>query len=219
MFFWSRQTIENFAKKHTTPINYLKKISKIILIDNEENALPLKELQNDGFTIEQQTAVSPELLQRLIIGDFDIIILDIKDIADKHLIKNDGQGVLKYIKEHNPSQIVIAFSSKKFDMNTQKFFKLADDTMSKPIVFTECKEVLEQIISEKLNITARWNEFSKMLTLHHFSNKQIKKIEKGLFKKDHSNWKRLLAHLETNSDLYSLFCTLGTNLAQLLIPR
>src|SRR5215211_3686491 len=106
----------------------LRKRVKIIVVDDDKNAFPVKALQGDGYSIEYWPKV--QSIDRLERGDFDIIVLDIGGVA-QHLSQDDGLGVLKQLKRRNPLQIIVALSGQTFDIGKAAFFKLADDVLTK----------------------------------------------------------------------------------------
>jgi hypothetical protein len=60
----------------------LKKRTKILVIDDDENSFPFELLRREGYSIEHWPRV--ESLSPLEDGHYDIIILDIQGVA-KHL--------------------------------------------------------------------------------------------------------------------------------------
>lgn len=190
------------------PLTELKKRTRIAAIDDDENSLPIDDLRKDGFSIDTFTSIDSQLLGRLSNGDFDIIILDIKGVVPTNVIANDGLGILQYLKKQNPNQIIIACSSKKFDPSQHKFFNLANDVLDKPITYIDCKERLEQIIQNTMNIEKIWQQFAKYLSTQEWSDKQIKKLEKDMVR-SLKNGKTsastiLLKHLDKHANAYEL---------------
>lgn len=160
----------------------LKKKTKIVVIDDEEDSFPYKLLQDDGYTIEWWDKVDSQKLHRLESGDFDIIILDILGVADKELSDTDGIGVLKRIKSVNKNQIIVAFSGQSYDLSKTEFWKLADDALSKPVTFIQCKEILDSLIRKHININSYWKAVKDLLVVNKASPATIRKIEKEIYK-------------------------------------
>ena len=111
-------------------------------------------------------------------GFYDIIILDIGGIGLKFDSENEGIAVLKHIKEVNPSQIVIAFSGQSYESSKISFFQLADQYVPKPTAALTWKEILDDIIRNKMSITHYWGTLKSLLEEQGFPPKQVRKVEK-----------------------------------------
>jgi CheY-like chemotaxis protein len=177
-FFTSKKKLNDLPLD--IPIAELKKRTKIVVVDDEEESFPYKLLQNDGYTIEWWEKVDSPKLQRLENGDFDIIVLDIMGVVDKEISKDDGIGVLKRIKNVNQHQLIVAFSGQSYDLSKTEFWKLADDTLSKPVTFIQCKEVLDNLIKTKINILNYWRAIKAILTTSGMAQKNISSLENEL---------------------------------------
>lgn len=153
----------------------LRKRTKIVVIDDEPDSFPIKALLDEGFTIEHWPEVKS--IDRLERGDFDIIILDITGVAKQFSPDEDGLGVLQHLKDKNPMQILVAFSGQSFDLSKQKFFRLADDTMPKPVNPLKCKQVLDHLIESRMTVQHMWETLATLLHSEGVSDKQIKKLE------------------------------------------
>lgn len=156
----------------------LRKQTKIVVIDDDENAFPVKALQEEGYTIEYWPEVRS--LDRLEQGDFDIIVLDIAGVAKKFSPEDDGFGVLQHLKANNPSQIIVAFSGQSFDLSKQQFFRLADDTMPKPVNPLKCKQVLDHLIESRMTVKHLWETVVAVLRTAEVPEKKIKQLEKQI---------------------------------------
>ena len=146
------------------PSEVLKKRCKIVVIDDEEASFPTTDLKNDGYTIDWWPRVDAEGLARLESDQFDLIILDIQDIAAPGLSDTgDGLGILRRIKAANPGQLVVAFSGREFDLGAVPFWRLADDALRKPVTLITCKDKLDGWISESLDPVAQWKRIERLL--------------------------------------------------------
>ena len=85
--------------KLKSPLDFeeLKKRIRIVLIDDEQG-FPLKLFQAEGYAIEHWEKVVSVSYGKLESGFYDIIILDIKGVAEE-ISKDDGLGVLENIKK------------------------------------------------------------------------------------------------------------------------
>lgn len=171
-------------KIDTVPFNIssseLKRKTKIVVVDDEEDSFPCQLLQDDGYTIEWWKKVDSQKLQRLEIGDFDIIVLDIMGVADKKISDTDGIGVLKRIKSVNKHQIVVAFSGQSYDLSKTEFWKLADEALSKPVTLIQCKELLDNLIQKRINIINYWSAIKDILLINNIPKKNVNKLESEL---------------------------------------
>lgn len=160
-----------------------KKKIKIVLIDDERDSLPIEDLKQDGFNIKYYTNIDINLLNKILHGEFDIVILDIKGVANSNFINGDGFGIIEKVKKDRPTQIIIAFSNKSFDPTKHRFFTMADDVMPKPITFVSCKEKLEEIIKDKINIDYLWPRIKLMLEQKKVSPQDISKLKNYIYSK------------------------------------
>lgn len=162
------------------PASDLKRKTKIVVIDDEEDSFPYQLLQDDGYTIEWWDKVDSNKLHRLEIGDFDIIILDIMGVASKEISDSDGIGVLKRIKSVNKHQIVVAFSGQSYDLSKTEFWKLADEALGKPVTLIQCKELIDNLITKRINVQNYWNAVRDILLSNNISQRNINKVESEL---------------------------------------
>ena len=142
----------------------LKRIVKILVIDDEEDQFPLSFFRDQKYNINYWPDVKN--LNELEEGEYDIIILDIAGVGTS-ITHNEGLGVLEHIKKVNPEQIVIAFSQQRFSLDKQAFWRLADDTIEKPIDALSLKRKIDDLIQNHIN-------FNKYIILvQHFLRKQL----------------------------------------------
>jgi CheY-like chemotaxis protein len=158
----------------------IKKRIKIVIIDDDEFSFPFKMLQESGYTIEWWDKIDEKRLDRLERNHFDIIILDINDITDETISTKDGIGILERLKHVNPYQIIVAFSGREYDIETTSFFKMADDSLKKPVDFIKSKDLIDRIIEQKINLAYLWGSLEQYLIKEGVENKKIKKIEAEL---------------------------------------
>ena len=168
-------------------IEEIKKRIKIVVVDDDEASFPYKLLSSSGYTIEWWPNVDERGLERLEKGQFDIIILDLNDIATQSISSTDGIGILERLKEVNPTQIIVAFSGQSYDIEKTHFFLTADDTLSKPVDFVKAKSLIDRIIDQKITISYFWTSISSYLTKEQISKRKIRRIENELIKAIKSN--------------------------------
>ncbi|MBU1012845.1 MAG: response regulator [Bacteroidetes bacterium] len=172
------QSINDFRIPHNP--DEIRKRIKIVVIDDDEASFPTNLLSTSGYTIEWWDKVDDRNLERLEKNHFDIIILDINDIAAPSISSTDGIGILERIKEVNPAQIVVAFSGQEFNIDKTHFFKKADDTLSKPVDFIKAKNLIDRIIDQKITLIYFWSSLNGYLMKEGVKTKQIKRVEKEL---------------------------------------
>jgi hypothetical protein len=103
-------------------------------------------------------------------------VLDIQGVAAKWS-EQDGLGILEHLKARNPAQIVIAFSGRSFDLSKNRFWKLADDALAKPIDAATAKRVLDDMIEKKRTPTYYWSVAAASLRTQGVSDKDLAKLE------------------------------------------
>lgn len=178
--FFSRDTITDL--KIPRNLEEIRKRIKVVVIDDDEASFPFYLLQQSGYTIEWWGKVDDRGLERLERGQFDIIILDLNDIAQPDISSTDGIGILERIKEVNPSQIIVAFSGQEYDIEKTHFFQMADDTLKKPVDIVKAKNLIDRIIDQKINITYFWSAINSYLIKERIDQKKILKIENEIVK-------------------------------------
>lgn len=178
MNLFKSESVKNYRIPHDP--DEIRKRIKIVVIDDDEASFPTQLLSTNGYTIEWWEKIDDRNLERLEKHHFDIIILDINDIADPSISSTDGIGVLERIKQVNPAQIVVAFSGQEFDIEKTHFFKMADDTLSKPVDFIKAKNLIDRIIDQKITLIYFWDSLSGFLQKEGVKTKQVKRVEKEL---------------------------------------
>lgn len=161
-------------------IEAIRKRIKIVVIDDDEFSFPYQLLSQSGYTIEWWNNIDERKLDRLEKNNFDIIILDINDITSDEISKKDGYGILERLKEVNPSQIIIAFSGREYDIEKSDFFIKADDRLSKPVDFIKAKNTIDRIINQKVTLSHFWDSLYHYLKKNGVEEKKIRKVEKEL---------------------------------------
>ncbi len=125
----------------------IKKRARILVIDNDD--FPYKKLfERDDYSIDKWDDV--KTLSDIDEEKYDILLLDIQGIG-KEISKEEGLGVLKYIKETTPSQIVIAYSNANWSLKYQKFFDMADEILAKEADYTDFKKVVDKYLEMKFS--------------------------------------------------------------------
>jgi DNA-binding NtrC family response regulator len=177
------------------PVSELRKRTRILVIDDDPHSFPFDTLRREGYSIDHWLKV--DNLRTLEEGDYDIIFLDIQGVAQEYC-EEDGLGVLEHLKQVNPSQIVVAFSAHSYDLSKNRFWRLADDSLSKPVEAAKCKRLIDNLIESKQTPQHYWQAVAELLQRQGLSPKEIDRIEhkvaKAIAKKDR---KAMVESLET----------------------
>lgn len=137
---WSEERYGPGGKK----LNPASKASiSIAIVDDQPEHFPIQFSRNLGYNIDVLTSVSladAAKLQRL-----DLVVLDISGVVAEDKVAG-GLELLKIIKSHSPSPLIIAASAKKWDPTVIDFFRLADKNIKKPIKEADFSQCLESLL-------------------------------------------------------------------------
>ena len=168
-----------FHKKRIADLNSpsfdeIRKRTRILVIDDDENSFPHEILKREGYAVDYWERVRD--LGRLERGDYDIIFLDIQGVAIEYS-RDDGLGILEHLKQVNPGQIVVAFSAHTYDLSKNRFWKLADDSLGKPVDAAAAKRVIDDLIERKRTPAYYWKLIEPVLAQQGLSPKEIASVE------------------------------------------
>jgi DNA-binding NtrC family response regulator len=169
---WFRK--KKLSELPALPFAEVKRRTKVLVIDDDAESFPFELMRREGYSVEHWPRV--ESITPLQDGQYDIIILDIQGVAT-HISKDDGLGILELIKDANPSQIVVAFSSHSFDLGKNRFWRLADDSLCKPVDLAMCKRLVDSLIETKRTPQHYWESVVAILERQGVSKKQLARIE------------------------------------------
>ena len=181
--FWKKketypQSFAEIRDKFTLPLEEVKKRARILVIDDDASAFPVNRLRGEGYNIQQWERL--ESLRNLEEGQFDIIFLDIHNICSEEVSASGGVGVLEHLKKVNPAQIVIAFSGKKFDLGHEKFWRIADDYLAKPIDMLKAKARIDSLLKDKFTPDHYWQSLASFLTANGVNQETLAKLEAAI---------------------------------------
>lgn len=198
-YFWKRRHLPLSKMAPQYDFDVLRKRLRLLVIDDED-VFPITLFREAGYNIERWENVKN--YTSLENGDFDIIILDILNVA-KDLSEDDGFGVLESLKRHNPAQIVIAYSAHSFDFSKQKFWELADAKITKPSMFLKIKEIVDKTITECFTLERYVDVLHKTLINQNLSEKDIAKIDNeiitGMQDKREPKWDKILKIIDNRN--------------------
>jgi DNA-binding NtrC family response regulator len=171
---WFKKKI---SKISLPAVDILRKRTRILVIDDDENSFPFEIMRSEGYAIDHWPKV--QSLDKLERGEYDIIVLDIGGVA-KEYTQDDGLGILEHVKNANPAQIIVAFSGQSFDLSKNRFWRLADDSLSKPVDATKCKRMLDNLIENKMTLSHYWGTVVEILKREQVNDKNIAQLEDKL---------------------------------------
>jgi len=210
-----------FKKKISTiplpNVDVLRKRTRILVIDDDENSFPFEIMRNEGYALDYWPKI--QNLGKLERGEYDIIILDIGGVAQEYTHEN-GLGILEHLKDVNPAQIVVAFSGQTFDLSKNRFWQMADDSLSKPVDATKCKRTLDNLIENKMTLSHYWGVVVEVLKREQVSDKNIAQLEdklaRALQHKDVEGICDTLRSVCAKADLALRLASIGAKMAALL---
>lgn len=214
MAFFRKKKISDFSK---LSLDELRKRTRILVIDDDKNSFPFEIIKKEGYAVDYWPRV--ERLNALERGDYDIIILDIGGVA-KDYTQEDGLGILEHLKEVNPSQIVVAFSGQSFDLSKNRFWRMADDSLSKPVDATKCKRTIDNLIENRMTLEHYWQAITQILKREGVSDRRLKSIEakvvSALKRKDKEDMAKALDAACEKAELCARLAGIAAKMAALL---
>lgn len=211
-FMWGDSA--NKITKLRTPVEFeeLKKRVRIVVIDDEES-FPVKLFNAEGYNIEKWDNVKD--YGKLEAGVYDIIVLDIKGVAE-HISTEDGLGVLESLKKKNPAQIIIAYSQHSYDLSKSKFWELADEKIAKPSDFLKMKSIIDNLINTKFKPERYIQSLHLLLEKNHVNKKIIKKIDSDIYKviikKEQPIWQNIFSFASNRPELANQLTAISTTI-------
>lgn len=128
----------------------IKKRSRILIIDDGD--FEYKSLfERDGYSIDKWTKNEDIDQDKLDSHYYDIILLDINGVATDRTTEH-GFGLLEYIKEKNPAQIVIIYSASLFGISAYNYAKLADDCLDKSSDYYNFKKIIDKHLENCIDL-------------------------------------------------------------------
>lgn len=176
--FTRRRSITDCATP--LPLESLIQRTRILVIDDVDTEFPFTVLKSQGYSIDYWEDVRD--LPRLEAGFYDIIVLDIGGIGQDLDPDEEGVAVLKHLKQVNPAQIIVAYSGQSHESRRIPFFKLADQYVPKPTSAIVWKEILDDLIQNKITVPFLWDQLRRALQASGVSPKQIRRFEATLVK-------------------------------------
>lgn len=159
-----------------------KKVCRILVIDDDPQALPMDELVKSGYNISQEEEVDVHLMARCEDEHYDVILLDYIGVAPESITPDDGFGVFDRIRSANSSQYIIAISGQTFDISRTEYFKNANDWLKKPTDLIKTKEKLDKSIRRCFNRNMLLDDIRSILRNEGVSDSDVEKVLRYLRK-------------------------------------
>lgn len=126
----------------------IRKRAQLLVID--DHAVPFMKLfERDGYHIQRWTKI--ENLSDLTERRFDLILLDLHGVAVKDSPAQQGLGVLKHVKETDPTQLVIAYSAQDWSPSASEFFAKADAVLDKTAQYIDYKATVDRLLTRRFS--------------------------------------------------------------------
>lgn len=153
-----------------------KRVCRILVIDDDAQALPLNELKRSGYNIEQVEAVDVDTLRMCEEGTYDVILLDYTGVAPKSITPSDGFGVFDRIRAANPTQYIIAISAKTYDIAKTAYFKNANDWLKKPTDLVTTQQMIDKAVNHCFDRDIIFHQIEDFLRNDGVHKKEINRI-------------------------------------------
>lgn len=124
-------------------IEDVRKHSQILIIDDQEWPHQ-QQLTHDRFHVTRWPDV--EDTDALTDGRYALVLLDLHGVGLKLEPKRQGIGILDYIKNKNPAQLVIVYSAKPQSVEGAVTLARADAVMDKSCTYLEFREKIDRLL-------------------------------------------------------------------------
>jgi hypothetical protein len=168
--------------------------ARVAIVDDEE-VPAASHLESDGYNIAKYADI--EEIDGFIRKQYHVVVLDIQGIGKKIAAKNEGWGILKYLKEEHPHIVVIVFTGADWSITKYKEYSdLADFVIGKDLEYLDFKtkldaairksfspqfhfEIERNLLSKEIADANTINRIEGIIKAHGLnSNKTLKKITK-----------------------------------------
>ncbi len=148
----SRDREPNSRTRHAIPI---------CVIDNDAFEY-MEALKGLCFHISQLTDVDDVA----VLSSFPIIVCDIKDVGKKFRNSGGGGVIVSELRKTFPDKYLIIFSGGTFDVNYNKYFAVADQSVAKTTTFDDWMKVLDEAVRQMGDPARRWERLRNYLLQH-----------------------------------------------------
>lgn len=167
---------ESKESKEKFDFDKAKRTCRVLIIDDDPNAVPKEELGRDGYNIDQILEVDPDYMRLCEEGTYDVILLDYNGVAPPDIAPNDGFGVFDRIRARNPNQYIIALSGQTYDISQTAYLKEANNWLKKPVNLAETKEKIDTAIIHRFDQARVFDEIRTVLLAANIEQKSIENL-------------------------------------------
>jgi DNA-binding NtrC family response regulator len=132
-----------------------------------------KIIRNHGFNIR----VLRDIEDIKAVTEYPVVICDIKGVGKSFGSKFEGGHIIQEIKNRYPEKVVIAYTGQQFDATYNKFFSLADFTLSKDIDSDTWINTLDETIRKVVSPIEQWKRMRAFLISKEVPLKTVFQLE------------------------------------------
>lgn len=182
----------------TTENAYNPDRSRVAILCIDDQGLEYEGIiRNHGFNIR----VLNDIEDIKAVSDYPVIICDIKGIGKKFGSKYEGGHIIEEIKSKYPEKVVIAYTGQLFDATYNRFFSLADFTLTKDVDSDVWVSLLDQTIEKVVSPIEQWKRMRSFLIEKDVPLKIIFQLEQQFIKAVIEKDKNIFAKSSTVSNL------------------
>ncbi len=148
----------------------------------------------DGYSIEQWHDVTT--LTTVDDGKYDLLLLDLQGVGRQES-SEQGFGVLKYLRTHCPTLIIVAYSNADWGLKYQEFFKLADAVLPKSADYVDFKRRVDELLTNRFSLGFYMAKVQTEVASYELDRGRLEHLIRVAILNGKS--KRLERYLETNS--------------------
>lgn len=158
-------------------------------------------IRNHGFNIK----VLNDIEDIKAVSDYPVVICDIKGIGKIFGSKYEGGHIIQEIKSKYPEKVVIAYTGQQFDATYNKFFSLADFTLTKDVDSDAWVALLDQTIDKVISPIEQWKRMRAFLIDKEVPLETVFKLEQqfieAVINKDKSKFAKQSTIKTLNGDI------------------
>lgn len=134
--------------------------SSVSILCIDDQGLEYEEIiRNHGFNIR----VLKDIEDIKAVTEYPVVICDIKGVGKAFGSRFEGGHIIEEIKNKYPEKVVIAYTGQQFDATYNKFFSLADFTLSKDIDSDTWVNTLDETIHRVVSPIEQWKRMRAYL--------------------------------------------------------
>jgi len=148
--------------------------SSVSILCIDDQGLEYEEIiRNHGFNIR----VLKDIEDIKAVTEYPVVICDIKGVGKSFGSMFEGGHIIEEIKTKYPEKVVIAYTGQQFDATYNKFFSLADFTLSKDIDSDTWVSTLDETIRKVVSPIEQWKRMRDFLLNRDVSLKTVFQLE------------------------------------------